>query len=319
MEVSGPRAPGYAGPLADVWTAVRTGRMRDATTLLADVDCAALDPTQQVLLGALEVELLLAAGDLDAASAAGGTLSDATGGTDAAAAISGIALGELAAAGGDHNASYALFARVDGLPDTGLLRPWRAGAALALVRTGRRTDAAGLARAQVERSAVDPFGRAHGLRVLAVAEAGHDPVGVLREAHDAAAEADDARLSAQLEADLAALMLVAPSRNVPAEAIALLRTSERYAARERLWPLHARVSHLLMRTGERPRPLEGEVSALLTSAEMRVARLVVEGLTNRAIAERLDVSIKGVEWHLSRIYRKLGITARAELVGMLAG
>ena len=38
-----------------------------------------------------------------------------------------------------------------------------------------------------------------------------------------------------------------------------------------------------------------------------------KGLTNREIAGQLYLSIKTVEMHLGRVYRKLGITARAEL------
>ena len=317
MEVSGSSAPGYAGPLAAARTSVRTGRIPQAMAQLAAVDRTGLDPTQHVLLGALEVELWLAGGDVAAADAAATALGDPAGGGPAAA-LSGLALGELSAAHGDHATAYTLFAAVDGLPDVGVLRPWRAGAALALVRTARRPEAAALAREQAE-GATDAYGRAHGLRALAVAEAGRDPVGVLHAARVAAAEAEDTRLTAQLETDLAALMLLAPARHVPAEAVALLRAAEGYAAEERLWPLHARVAHLLTRAGQRPRALRGEVGALLTEAELRVARLAVEGRTNREIAERLGITLKGVESHLSRTYRKLGVSARADLAAVLPG
>jgi DNA-binding NarL/FixJ family response regulator len=45
---------------------------------------------------------------------------------------------------------------------------------------------------------------------------------------------------------------------------------------------------------------------------------VAEGLTNREAAKRLFVSEKTVEFHLSRIYRKLGIRSRAQLVRTLS-
>ena len=61
----------------------------------------------------------------------------------------------------------------------------------------------------------------------------------------------------------------------------------------------------------------GETLAVLTAAEQRVARLAASGLTNRAIAEHLVVTVKAVEWHLSHVYRKLGIRSRGALAGAL--
>jgi DNA-binding NarL/FixJ family response regulator len=54
-------------------------------------------------------------------------------------------------------------------------------------------------------------------------------------------------------------------------------------------------------------------AADLTPTEDTIAQLAAEGLTNRAIAERIFVSPKTVESNLSRVYRKLGIHSRAEL------
>ena len=46
-------------------------------------------------------------------------------------------------------------------------------------------------------------------------------------------------------------------------------------------------------------------------------KVLVELLTEEQIAEQLAVTIKGVEWHLSRVYRKLGIGSREELAPLL--
>ena len=52
----------------------------------------------------------------------------------------------------------------------------------------------------------------------------------------------------------------------------------------------------------------------MTPTEEVVARLAADGLTTKQIAERAFVSPKTVEGNLSRIYRKLGVHSRAELV-----
>ncbi|HXG40376.1 MAG TPA: AAA family ATPase [Candidatus Limnocylindrales bacterium] len=56
----------------------------------------------------------------------------------------------------------------------------------------------------------------------------------------------------------------------------------------------------------------------LTPVEAEIAGLVAAGLTNREIADRLFLSPKTVEANLSRIYRKLDLRSRAELVASLA-
>jgi DNA-binding CsgD family transcriptional regulator len=55
----------------------------------------------------------------------------------------------------------------------------------------------------------------------------------------------------------------------------------------------------------------------LTAQELAVARLVAEGLSNRQVAAELFVSIKTVQFHLTHIYSKLGVSSRAELAARL--
>jgi DNA-binding NarL/FixJ family response regulator len=55
----------------------------------------------------------------------------------------------------------------------------------------------------------------------------------------------------------------------------------------------------------------------LTAREQEVARLASAGLSNQAIADRLVVSVRTVETHLSHAYAKLGISSRADLRAML--
>jgi DNA-binding CsgD family transcriptional regulator len=56
----------------------------------------------------------------------------------------------------------------------------------------------------------------------------------------------------------------------------------------------------------------------LTETERRVAALVAKGLANKEVAAALFVTVHTVEAHLSRIYRKLDIHSRRELVHVLA-
>ena len=63
----------------------------------------------------------------------------------------------------------------------------------------------------------------------------------------------------------------------------------------------------------RPRP-----TGSLTPSEQRVAELVGEGLSNKEIAQRLVVSVRTVEAHLSHAYGKLGVTSRAQLARRLS-
>ena len=54
--------------------------------------------------------------------------------------------------------------------------------------------------------------------------------------------------------------------------------------------------------------------AALTTAEIAVARLAAEGLTNREVADRLFLSPHTVNSHLRHVFTKLRINSRVELV-----
>jgi len=56
---------------------------------------------------------------------------------------------------------------------------------------------------------------------------------------------------------------------------------------------------------------------VLSGAERQVANLLAQGLSNKDIAEQLVSSVRTIEGHLSRIYRKFEVHSRAELVRRL--
>lgn len=57
------------------------------------------------------------------------------------------------------------------------------------------------------------------------------------------------------------------------------------------------------------------VSTEVTPMQLEVLRLVVDGYTNPAIAEKLHISVDNVKWHLKELYQKTGYTDRVGLVG----
>jgi DNA-binding CsgD family transcriptional regulator len=69
----------------------------------------------------------------------------------------------------------------------------------------------------------------------------------------------------------------------------------------------------LLATGETVRKRTVETSGQLTAQEAHIARLAVDGLTNSEIGAALYISPRTVEWHLRRIFAKLGVSTRRQL------
>jgi DNA-binding CsgD family transcriptional regulator len=69
----------------------------------------------------------------------------------------------------------------------------------------------------------------------------------------------------------------------------------------------------LQATGETARKRSVETAVALTAQEAQVARLAREGLSNPQIGARLFISTRTVQYHLGKVFAKLGITSRAQL------
>jgi ATP/maltotriose-dependent transcriptional regulator MalT len=82
-------------------------------------------------------------------------------------------------------------------------------------------------------------------------------------------------------------------------------------------PFLERCERELAGTGRRRAP-RGRAHLTLTPREFAVARLVTQGLSNREAAAELVVSVKTIEYHLSNLYGKLGVTSRTQLVARLS-
>lgn len=78
-----------------------------------------------------------------------------------------------------------------------------------------------------------------------------------------------------------------------------------------------RARNELLATGENVRKRTPETRDDLTAQERQIAQLASNGLSNPEIGMRLFLSPRTVEYHLSKVFRKLGVKSRRELGGAL--
>jgi DNA-binding CsgD family transcriptional regulator len=75
----------------------------------------------------------------------------------------------------------------------------------------------------------------------------------------------------------------------------------------------------LRATGEQVSARSPGTAGVLTAQEAQIARLAAERLSNREIAGRLFISASTVEYHLRKVFRKLGVTSRVQLAQTFPG
>jgi DNA-binding CsgD family transcriptional regulator/tetratricopeptide (TPR) repeat protein len=144
-------------------------------------------------------------------------------------------------------------------------------------------------------------------------------------------------LAGRIEGDLVATMELATTAMASSDGVSLERAASRfeqmgsllfaaesaalaqraYLARgkPRLARIAASRAALLLERcpGARTPPLFDAARVTLTPRETEIARLVLDGLASREVAERLGISARTVDNHLGAVYGKLGIQGRSEL------
>lgn len=193
---------------------------------------------------------------------------------------------------------------------------WRSQAAI-MQWCLERTDAAReLARAEIEitRAAGRPRALGIALRASGLIENGKAGLDLLAESirvlETSPARVELARALADYGAALRRAGQRAQARTVLEQA---LDAAHHCGARQ----IAAQARDELVAAGAKPRREAITGRDALTASELRVARLAAAGRTNREIAQSLFITAKTASAHLTRVYRKLGVTRRNQLAQAL--
>jgi DNA-binding CsgD family transcriptional regulator/tetratricopeptide (TPR) repeat protein len=97
-----------------------------------------------------------------------------------------------------------------------------------------------------------------------------------------------------------------------------LRTAHDMLAAIGMGAFRERARRELLATGEKARTRSAETRDELTPQEEQIARLARDGLSNPEIGSQLFISARTVEWHLHKVFGKLGISSRRQLRAALS-
>jgi DNA-binding CsgD family transcriptional regulator len=190
-------------------------------------------------------------------------------------------------------------------------------AVVELIEAAARGGEMDLARAEVDRLAgytsVSATGWARGLEARCKALVSDGPV-----AEKYYQDAIEHLQRATVRAELARAHLLygewLRGENRRQDARAQLRTADAMLTDAGIVGYAERARRSLVAVGERVRPrVAADTDHQMTPQEEQIARLAVEGLTNTEIGARLFISPRTVEWHLRKVFTKLGVTSRREL------
>jgi DNA-binding CsgD family transcriptional regulator len=227
------------------------------------------------------------------------------------------ALGTLELSAGDPDAAATALGRAWELARNGDVLslgrfPLRAGAVEAFAATGELERASAVAGEleRVSETLARPWARALSARCTGLLAAARGDLGTAGAAFERALH-EHGRQDRPLER----------ARTLLAYGAALRRAQRKAAARDALQSAMAvfeqagaslwarRAGSELARIGGRKGAGGGELSA----TEAAITELVVAGRSNREVAGTLHLSVRTIEWNLSKIYRKLGVRSRTEL------
>lgn len=225
-----------------------------------------------------------------------------------------IARGDLEGAAGDLLAlgealeSFRLF--------NPALSPWRQEATSALAALGRTAEAAELISVGEERA--QRFGAPHVIGTMLRARAALEPrkrqIETLRRSVETLETSGPPNELARSLIELGAALRRDGQRS---DARDPLRRGLELASRCGAGGLEEQAREELAAAGARLRAPFRTGTEALTASEHRVAKLAAEGLTNPEIAQRLFVTRRTVETHLTHVYEKLQIEGREGLRGAL--
>ncbi|MFF0579307.1 AAA family ATPase [Streptosporangium saharense] len=184
------------------------------------------------------------------------------------------------------------------------LLPWRSDAAMACLGLGRTAEARKLVAAQLDLLAPDHhLARGITLRAEAAVGPAKRRPALLRRAADLLRECGARLELAHTLADLGRAYEQVGRPKLAGGAFGEARALARQCG----------AGQLLADLTRHPGPAEPEPSARLSDAERRVAELAARGHTNRQIAATLYLTVSTVEQHLTRVYRKMNVSSRADL------
>jgi len=202
--------------------------------------------------------------------------------------------------------------------DVPALIPWRSDLAEANLQLGRTAEARDLVKQQLARANVaDARTRGISLRVLAASSEFAQRPALLRQAVECLRVADDrlelSRALTDFSVVLQQLGEFDRARVLARHAAQVIQTNGSTAAPTRVGRRAISSPATASMATRSHAQTDDHDQPVLSDAERRVAELAALGHTNREISRTLYITVSTVEQHLTRVYRKLGVTKRTDL------